>query len=387
MKALSIAIVITALSLPPVFAQSGITVFVRIETPELTIFSGNVMVSDCVVIDREGKKHYFKNYEAVCALDAAAESGDLTYTVDDQHIGLYLYDVAGHQEDAFHYWFYWVNYDLAPVGIDNYDLSAGDNILFALTDWESRPLELELPDEAIIGEIVTVETLSRNYANHNFDPEPGVTVFVDGIESVSSSEGLLELSFSEAGTVSFVGEKEFFVRSPRHTLTVTAPPVPPEQDVEEPIGESAPLPADPVSEQPPQPKPSVEDQPSIDPPQPPALIQNPKPVNPEPQAQEPPSAPNPPKKPAPTPLIPETATQPEVKGNEIAIILPPAASPKERIPVESPEPQSVEIITERRSVQLASEWNFDTDWPKTFVYYFPALVTALAALIVLKVRG
>jgi len=265
MKQLTIAILVTLGFFPLTIRAElePINVQVRIEIDETTIFSHDVEISDCLVSDISGGKHAFRNHEAVCALEAAAQLGGFNYQVEDQYIGLYLLSIAGYEETIFKNWLYWVNYQLPPVGIGSKTLSQGDEVLFALTAWDSLPLNISLPEEILADEEFIISTLAFNYQANEFQLEGGVPVLINDEGYLSNTQGELYFSLSEPGEYEVFAFGDNYIRSPKYTILVTEPENPPEPPAEDPPEEPI-SPLEPI----PNPPPEIPEVPEENPPNP-----------------------------------------------------------------------------------------------------------------------
>ncbi|MFC1598253.1 DUF4430 domain-containing protein [Patescibacteria group bacterium] len=121
-------------------------VTVRIETGESTFFNETVYLSDegCVVQDSVGGEHTLAGANALCALDLAAQQGGFTYElVYYDGFGLLLNSVADYAGDSSNYWLYYVNYESASVGMSDYELADGDEMILSYGGFEP-PLRLTL---------------------------------------------------------------------------------------------------------------------------------------------------------------------------------------------------------------------------------------------------
>ncbi len=117
----------------PVAFAASVSSHVRIVGTERTIWSGDVTTDGCTVTDNEGVEHTFTQPVALCALDAASQMGDFTYSTKDfGELGLLLQEIAedAGASDFSTYWLYDVNGQAASVGAGSYVVNNGDSLYF-----------------------------------------------------------------------------------------------------------------------------------------------------------------------------------------------------------------------------------------------------------------
>ncbi|MDF2955136.1 MAG: Outer membrane protein assembly factor BamB [Candidatus Alkanophagales archaeon MCA70_species_2] len=217
-----------------------VTAKVRIETPEETVWSGWVNVSDSFIPDSEGNVHHLPLPTALGALDEAAKLGNFSYTVVNTSWGLYVSEIAGVAENytTMRFWLYRVNYELAMVGAADYVLSDGDEVLWYYGAWGGQPLRITLSaSEAYVGEqlLITVEVL--NDTAGVWEPASAAEILATDERGVlyelgtTNESGQAAISISvPAGLYEVYAEKESCVRSERALLLVREA-LPPSVDI------------------------------------------------------------------------------------------------------------------------------------------------------------
>lgn len=115
---------------PTVHAEG--TVSVRIVGTQRTIWLGDVQNAGCSVTDKDGVIHSFAQPVALCALDAAAQAGNFSYSVKNfgGSLGLYLdaIDEDSGAADFSTYWIFDINGTPASVGISAQVTNPGDKL-------------------------------------------------------------------------------------------------------------------------------------------------------------------------------------------------------------------------------------------------------------------
>ena len=224
---------------------------VRIETPEETIWSGWVNVSDSYIVDSEGNVHHLLSPTALGALDEAAKLGNFSYTVVNTSWGLYVSEIAGVAENytTMQFWLYRVNYELATVGAADYVLSDGDEVLWYYGAWGEQPLRIVLSsNRTFVNVPILVRVEALNDSSGSWEPVPNALVYaaspveetpIGGITIVlvtpANESGVAELRLPGVGTWEVWAEAEHYVRSDRHEVVVETPPVSVEVSVDKKV--------------------------------------------------------------------------------------------------------------------------------------------------------
>jgi len=196
-------------------AADNPVVRVRIETPEKTIWNGEVEVKGCTITDANGIGYVIDGPKAACALVAAAKQGSFSYTFDDSGWGLYLTEVDGIESDSNNYWLYRVNYSSPPMGLTDYNLSNGDELLISFGPWPDTPLRVTSSTQVGVGEQFTVSSSYYDGNQSDFLPIGDAEVHLGAAVLHTDQQGKLTTSLSQAGTYPLYIEKDGYVRSER----------------------------------------------------------------------------------------------------------------------------------------------------------------------------
>lgn len=228
---LSTLFAVTALSYAQAtLASEYIDVNVRVETPDGTFYDNTVYTNGCTVTDSTNQEHVFTTPNALCALEAAAQTEDFVYEVQDSGFGLFLNSIDEYSSDT-NYWTYYVNYQSPSVGISDYDLSEGDNVVFTFGSWpNTSPLKLVVRKKQIRpGQTIKARVKLYNDATQIFEPVANIPV-VFGQTSVNTNDnGVAQYTYTGDRTkpLTVVAQADTYTRSnsvdvaviPKHTTT------------------------------------------------------------------------------------------------------------------------------------------------------------------------
>lgn len=203
------------------------TVNIRIEGEAATVFSGPVPITDCTI---NGKDY---SRVAACALDEAARAGGFTYEFLDYGFGPFLNNVGSDTTPAdwSKSWSFWIANNEAPVGLADYTVSAGDDLLLAFAAYPSIPLKVTLPEAVTAGQMATY-TVERSggYDGYTWQagwqPAEGATLHTGADNNPVPESGVVSIVAPAAGTYEVWADGAGFIRSPRLALTVTAAATP-----------------------------------------------------------------------------------------------------------------------------------------------------------------
>ena len=201
------------------YPVNGLSIYLRIEGSERTIWRGSVFVAASIIIDDNGTQHYFTEPTALGALDKAAEIGGFNYKVQQKAWGLYLYSVAGESAAGSKGWMYRVNYIMPWVGADNFILNVTsppspphEELLFYYGEWTYLPLRVTVDKtEVCVGEKITVFVEYFNDTSSEWCPIENATVHFMGRLYSTNAAGCAVITVHKDSSV--WAEKEGFVRS------------------------------------------------------------------------------------------------------------------------------------------------------------------------------
>ena len=208
--------------------QAATIVSVRIETPDKTLFNKQMSVPDgCTVKDKTGKEHQISGAKVICALEAAAKEGGLSYELESSSFGLFLDKINTYDGNATSFWLYRVNDKLASVGVADYTVASNDRVLFSFGSDPLLPLKVEVDKTSLkANENLTVTSLVWDNDKGNFTALDGVFVFLDGVRYTTGSDSKVIIHQPKAGNYSVYAEKTNYVRSEKVSVQVSQAPTP-----------------------------------------------------------------------------------------------------------------------------------------------------------------
>jgi len=238
-------LVIFSLLAQPVLA---LTVNVRIEGPEATIFDGKVITTSTTVSGET-----FGPNIAVSALEAAAKTGGfkVEYTP-----GPFITSIAGiaNKADWSESWLYRLNNNFNDVaGVGAQTIEDNNNLLFFYSAWPwplppQQPLDLDVLDkdgkevkDIKVGEQLTLKTTYYDDDTGTFQPI-SATVKIGGSSLETDSSGQATTTLSNTGSYSIYAEKPGYIRSSKKQVVagqVTTSPSDNSSDTSNPSNSSS----------------------------------------------------------------------------------------------------------------------------------------------------
>lgn len=208
-------------------AQEGVTVNVRIEGQNGTVWSGAVTVTESTIIDDQGGQHYLDQPTALGALDEASQAGGFPYVVQDTAYGLYVYSINGEEPAGLAGWMYRVDSYSPMVGAADFILDETtppnpphQEVLFAYSEWGQTPLEVEVDDTTpSVDDTFTVTVTQYSDDTNTWSPCDGATIHADQ-DYTTDQDGTVAITIDVDMTIEVYAEKEGFIRSNRVTVTV-----------------------------------------------------------------------------------------------------------------------------------------------------------------------
>ncbi len=218
---------LACLLLLPADAQAVVaepTVEVRIEAPQGTIWSGRVAAAGCTITDSGGVDHVLTGSKAACALKAASAAGGFSYSFADYGWGLYLSEIDGVTSDAGNYWLYRVNYVSPPVGLADYEMLDGDELLLSFGPWPDVPLAVSVSSASVeAGEQFTISSSYYDDSQGAFLPLADAQVHLGSAVMQTDAQGGLSTSLAAPDSYPLYIEKDGYVRSAVTEVTVLKP--------------------------------------------------------------------------------------------------------------------------------------------------------------------
>ncbi|MBA7593720.1 hypothetical protein ES703_00651 [subsurface metagenome] len=207
--------------------EEGVSVYVRIEGQNATIWCGDVTVTDSTIIDDVGGSHYLPDPTALGAVDEASQAGGFPYVVQDTAYGLYLYSVNGEEPEGMSGWMYRVDYSSPMVGCADFVLGQTTppdpphkEVLFYWGDWDAPPLKIAVDKtEVAVDEEFTATVTYYDDNTQAWAPLDEATVHAD-VDYLTGPDGTAAISVDHDVTLQVFAEKDGFVRSGKVTVTV-----------------------------------------------------------------------------------------------------------------------------------------------------------------------
>jgi hypothetical protein len=224
------ALLLLSLAAAPVALALPVTVNLRVEGPNRTVFDGPVTTDGHDVTTATAGTHKCDGTNgsaepepgptATAALDDAAKLAGFTIDGPYGNFGIddyFIERVADEQLDPnSQYWSLWINQQFSDKGGCQKRIFAGQDVLWAGIPFSvSVPLKLTGPDSALTGQPVPVQVTDGS----NGDPQSGATVG----EATSGSDGRATLTFATEGIYRLKAEKPDTIRSNTLVLCVDPP--------------------------------------------------------------------------------------------------------------------------------------------------------------------
>ncbi|MFA6304222.1 MAG: DUF4430 domain-containing protein [Patescibacteria group bacterium] len=152
-------------------------------------------------------------------LENGAEICNYTYHIQTTDWGPYLDKINNDQAEGQNGWLYRVNWLSAQVGMANYNLAAGDEVLFYFAYWEDQPLRLSLSaSQANPGDNITATV--EYFNEQSWLPAVGTLVLVADREYQTNNQGQAIFSAPQDGSYVVYAQGDHKVRSPKQVLIV-----------------------------------------------------------------------------------------------------------------------------------------------------------------------
>jgi hypothetical protein len=228
--ALPVALVLISLCAAPAAFALPVTVNLRVEGPNKTVFDGPVTTDGHDVTTQTAGTHKCDGTNggaepepvptATAALDDAAKLAGFTIDGPYGNFGIddyFIERVSDQQIDpSSEYWSLWINQQFSDKGGCQKRVLAGQDVLWAGVPFSvSVPLKLTGPDAATTGQPVQVQVTDGS----NGDPQDGATVG----GAATAPDGRATLTFPDEGIYRLKAEKPNTIRSNTLVLCVDPP--------------------------------------------------------------------------------------------------------------------------------------------------------------------
>ncbi|MDY7019113.1 MAG: CARDB domain-containing protein [Chloroflexota bacterium] len=215
-----------------ILGAQGLSVYVRIEGQDNTIWRGQVTVSTSdITADNSGEPYHFSHPTALGALDEASQSGGFPYYVTDKYGALFVESIGGEENKGANGWTYRVDYYNPNVAAGRFILSETvppdvphREILWSYGSGSTSPLKILLSDTEIdAGDEFRAVVSMYSDDTHNWSPCRGATVHVNHHSYVTGADGTVDISIDREGIYEVFAEKDTYICSDKTEIMVTAP--------------------------------------------------------------------------------------------------------------------------------------------------------------------
>ncbi|MCW1930412.1 MAG: terpene cyclase/mutase family protein [Candidatus Kerfeldbacteria bacterium] len=214
-------------------AASYAGVNVRIETSSDTVYNSTVYITDdgCTVIDSAEEEHALTGFNAMCALDAAAQDGGFEYSFDASEYGFFITAIGEYTNaiDYSEYWGSYLNLESMTASLDYTEVQDGDEVLLTFGGYaDISPLRLTLdknhvvegnPIVAKVEYFVVTDWLTNE---GEYFPVENADVTIGRSIKHTNVDGEVEFTFNTPGEYTAEAVADGFTRSVNATLTVYA---------------------------------------------------------------------------------------------------------------------------------------------------------------------
>ena len=206
---------ITPATPPPPTPPIPVQIQLDIKTSTTTVFSGPATVPACTTSNNPTS-----TVNGFCAFAAAG----LPITTTHFSFGDQIDSIGGYAAGVFpNSWLWFLNGNIASVGIDSYALQTGDKILWTLG---IQPMKISISTEAPqVGATTTVTVLGFNAVDFAFEPVPNAAIL--GTDLFTNANGLADITATSTDALTISATSTGFLPSSSITLHATAAPPPP----------------------------------------------------------------------------------------------------------------------------------------------------------------
>ena len=198
---------------------------VRIQGSSNQLFSGDLIVDDHITIIDEGSNpHELLIPSALGALDKASQLEGFPYNLQDGAWGLYVNSINGEEAIGSEGWMFFANHESPPVGMAEYEVSDGDELLFYFGTWGIQETRLSVNDSLV--NAGNSFTATVEYYDNGWQALESATVHFGLITEETDENGEAILPATAAGSFEAYADKEGFINSNRIPVQVTGTAAP-----------------------------------------------------------------------------------------------------------------------------------------------------------------
>ena len=212
--------------------DSDLQVFLRIESPNETIFSGNIVLPDSInfTASNSGTPYTLTEQSVLMALLQAAQEHGFTVSVNDAYypgFGFFVDSIDGVNNQGFNGWVYAVDYFSGQVSADNFFLDSDNEeiIWYYSESFDQKLLHLVLSDTSIEpNQSITATVEYFNEPSEEWVALENASIKIDGrnetFNTDSNGNAIIAPNFS--GSYDFFAEKQGFTRSNRINVSISS---------------------------------------------------------------------------------------------------------------------------------------------------------------------
>jgi hypothetical protein len=202
-----------------------VTIQVRIEGMNSTIWNGAVTFCDSSITDKQGDTHQVDHPTALGALAAAAEEGDFEYVVSSAYGPLtYVESAGGDNNQGANGWLYLDNWQSPSVAAVDYTLADNDEVLWYYGGWAAKPLKISA-DKVNLTEEESFTITVQEYDGTGWSGTQGAEVQAGSNTFTTDADGQAADISLPAGNYTIFAAKdsyETYIRS--NTLDIVVEP-------------------------------------------------------------------------------------------------------------------------------------------------------------------
>jgi len=149
-------------------------------------------------------------------LVAAAAVCDFEYIADDSPYGIYVSSIDGLAAEGMNGWQYWVNWQPGNVGVTEYQLADGDQVIWGYGGWPMYPAKMEanLLNENDLA-------ITAQYFNETWQPLVATEVFIGTEIYTTDANGQISVTLNNDGVYPvYVDQTEQYIRSNKEYISI-----------------------------------------------------------------------------------------------------------------------------------------------------------------------
>jgi len=162
------------------------------------------------------------NVKATTALDIIKNGAEIcgyTYLIEETSWGPYLKRINDEEAHDLIGWLYFVNYELPTIGVADYILEPGDEVLWYFGEWGWKPTNLTLASQKVDpGNNLEAEV--KYFEDSEWRPLAEAIIYVNSQAFTTDQNGEADLLINTSGIYKVFAEKSDYIRSNQVSLLV-----------------------------------------------------------------------------------------------------------------------------------------------------------------------